>query len=374
MLKAKMIIKCWDYKAEYEAEKEEIHSAIEEVLTSGHLILGEKVKQFETDYANFCDVKFGVGVDNGTNAIFLALKALGIGENDEVITVSNTAVPTVSAIVSACARPVFVDIDETSFLMDTTKIESAISFKTKCILPVHLFGQCVDMDEVNMIAKKYELKVLEDCAQSHGAVYHDHKAGSLSDVAATSFYPTKILGTFGDAGMVMTNNEEMYKKLLRLRFYGMEGNYYAIEQGYNCRLDEIHAAVLLKKLNHITDYINKRRYLAERYHELLKDTSLILPAEIPSGKHSYCLYVVRHPKRDLIMEELKKMDIPLNIHYPCPVHLMKGYKYLNYKEGDLPVTEKTGKEIFSLPLYPSMTEDKQLYISDAIHEIMKKLH
>jgi len=242
-----MLIKGWDYIAEYENEKEEIHSAIEEVLTSGCLVLGDKVKQFETKYANYCEVKFGVGVDNGTNAIFLALKALGIGENDEVITVSNTAVATVSAIVSAGASPVFVDVDETSFLMDTTKIEKAINSKTKCILPVHLYGQCVEMDEVNQIAKKYNLKVIEDCAQSHGATYNNSKAGSLSDIAATSFYPTKILGTYGDAGMVLMNNEDLYNKLLRLRFYGIDGLYNAIEHGYNSRLDEIHAAILLKK-------------------------------------------------------------------------------------------------------------------------------
>ena len=369
-----MIIKGWDYMAEYENEKEEIHAAIEEVLTSGCLILGPKVKQFETDYAAYCDVNFGVGVDNGTNAIFLALKALGVGENDEVITVSNTAVATVSAIVSAGARPVFVDIDESSFLMDTSKIENVITSHTKCILPVHLFGQCVDMDEVNNIAKKYNLKVLEDCAQSHGATYKNFKAGSLSDIAATSFYPTKILGTYGDGGMVLTNNTELNNRLLRLRFYGQEGAYNAVEHGYNCRLDEIHAAILLKKLNHIEEYINKRRFLAAQYTHILGDTSLILPDESLSTKHAYYLYVVRHLRRDLILEELKKRSIFLNIHYPLPIHLMEGYKDLNYKKGDLPVTEKITEEIFSLPLYPSLTADQQLFVSDAIHDIIKKHH
>jgi aminotransferase EvaB len=369
-----MIIKSWEYIQEYNNEKAEILSAIEEVLSSGCLILGDHVKKFETDYAKYCGVKFGVGVDNGTNAIFLALKALGIGENDEVITVSNTAVATVSAIVSTGARPVFVDIDESSFLMDTTKIEWAINSNTKCILPVHLFGQCVDMDEINRIAKQYNLKVLEDCAQSHGAIYNNHKAGSLSDIAATSFYPTKILGTYGDAGMVLTNDEKLNIKLRRLRFYGMEESYNAIEHGYNCRLDEMHAAILLKKLSHINDYLNKRRYLAEQYQKLLQDTNLKLPVEMQYGKHSYYLYVVRHPKRDIILNELKKMNIFLNIHYPYPIHLMNAYKYLNYKKGDLPVTEKISKELFSLPLYPSFTEQKQQYLSDAIHEIMREIH
>ncbi|HOY32961.1 MAG TPA: DegT/DnrJ/EryC1/StrS family aminotransferase, partial [Bacteroidales bacterium] len=339
-----MIVKGWDYIQEYEDEKEEILSAISEVLESGQLVLGEKVRLFESEYAGYCELKYGVGVDNGTNAIFLALKALGIGKDDEVITVSFTAVPTVSAIVSAGARPVFVDIDEASMVMDTTKIESAISDKTKCILAVHLYGQCVDMEEVNRIARKYKLFVAEDCAQSHGAEYKGHKAGSLSDIAATSFYPTKILGTFGDGGLVMTRHEDLYHKLLRLRFYGMEKNYYAAGHGYNCRLDEIHAAVLLKKLKHLNEYLAKRRLLAKQYRELLSDTGLILPCEKTYGQHAWYLFPVRHMERDLILEELKKKDIFLNIHYPWPVHIMSGYQYLNYHKGDLPVSEKTAEQ------------------------------
>jgi aminotransferase EvaB len=365
-------MKVWDYRSEYEREKKEILSAIEEVLDSGQLILGDKVKEFESSYANFCEVNYGVGVDNGTNAVFLALKALGIGDGDEVITVSNTAVPTVSAIVSCNAKPVFVDVNDSDFLMDTTKIESVITAKTKCILPVHLFGQCVDMDEINRIAIKHDLKVLEDCAQSHGAVYKGKKAGSCSDIAATSFYPTKILGTYGDAGLVMTSNEDLYKKLLRLRYYGMEKTYYSVEHGYNCRLDEIHAAILLRKLIHLDDYILKRQDIAKRYNELLKDSGLILPTQVPYGSHSYYLYVVRHPKRDIIMDELKKHDIFLNISYPWPIHTMDAYKYLGYKEGDLPVTEKIAHELFSLPMYPSLTEEKQLFVCDAVISVLKK--
>jgi aminotransferase EvaB len=365
-----MAIRGWDYRLEYEDEREEIHSAIEEVLCSGSLVLGDKVKKFESDYAHYCEVQFGVGVDNGTNAIFLALKALGIGENDEVITVANTAVPTVSAIVSAGARPVFVDVDAASFLMDTTKIEAAITPRTKCLLPVHLFGQCVDMDEIARIAQRYNLKVLEDCAQSHGATYKGHKAGSLSDIAATSFYPTKILGTFGDAGMVLTNNEVLYKKLLRLRFYGMDGHGYALEHGYNCRLDEIQAAILLKKFNHIEDYISKRISLAKQYQALLKGTGLVLPAEMSYGRHAYYLYVVRHPQQDLILAELKSKDVLLNVHYPHPIHLMEGYKFLNYTAGDLPITERLANEIFSLPLYPSLTNTTQQYVAEVIQKIM----
>ncbi|MDD3877597.1 MAG: DegT/DnrJ/EryC1/StrS family aminotransferase [Bacteroidales bacterium] len=367
------MIKSWEYKAEYEHEKEEILAAVEEVLNSGCLILGSKVKKFEQDFADYCGTRYGVGVDNGTNAIFLALKALGIGENDEVITVSNTAVATVSAIVSAGAIPVFVDIEEDTFLMDTHKIERLITAQTKCILPVHLFGQCVDMDEVNRIAKQYRLRVIEDCAQSHGATYKNRKAGSMSDIAATSFYPTKILGTYGDGGMVLTNDEELYSKLTRLRFYGMDATGHALVHGYNCRLDEIHAAILLKKLRHIENYISQRRLLADHYNLLLKNTDLVLPVEKLDRKHAYYLYVVRHAKRDLVLSELKKKGIHLNIHYPRPIHMMDAYKNLHYKTGDLPVTERIANEIFSLPLYPSFSLEKLQVVTDSLQEIMTKI-
>ncbi len=364
-----MDIKVWDYIEEYKQEKEEIMSAIEEVLNSGWLILGSKVKAFEVAYAQFCKTKYGIGVANGTDAIFLALKALGIGVGDEVVTVSNTAIPTVSAIVSTGATPVFVDIHADTYLMDVSKIEQAITSKTKCILPVHLFGQCVDMDKVNEIAKKYNLFVLEDCAQSHGALYKGKKAGSMSDISTTSFYPTKILGTYGDGGMVNTSAEELDKKMRRLRFYGAEKTYYAIEHGYNSRLDELHAAILLKKINHLDEYINRRRKIAAKYDEMLKNTNLILPLEADYGRHAYYIYVVRHPNRDYIMEELKKMNIHLNISYPWPIHTMTGYADLGYKVGDLPVTEKAAKEIFSLPMYPTLTDDQQNIVIDKLIEL-----
>ena len=345
-----MSIKVWDYKVEYQNEKQEILSAIEEVLDSGWLILGQKVKSFEEEYSKFSETKFGIGVANGTDAIFLALKSLGIGKGDEIITVSNTAIPTVSAIVSTGATPVFVDIDPNTYLMDVSKIEKVISTNTKCILPVHLYGQCVDMDTLNEIAIKHNLFVLEDCAQSQGAEYKCFKAGSLGDISTTSFYPTKILGTYGDGGMVNTNNIELDAKLRRLRFYGAEKTYYAIEHGYNSRLDELHASILLSKIKHLNSYIERRRQLASQYNELLKDTDLILPLEAKYGKHAYYLYVVRHTERDLIMTELKKRDIIVNISYPWPIHTMTGYNYLGYKNGDLPVTEEMATQIFSLPI------------------------
>ena len=368
-----MAIKVWDYKKEYLNEKDEIFSAIEEVLDSGWLILGDKVKQFEAAYSSFINTKYGIGVANGTDAIFLALKALGIGHGDEVITVSNTAIPTVSAIVSTGAKPVFVDINEDTYVMDVNKIESAITSQTKCLLPVHLFGQCADMDTIKQLALKYNLFVLEDCAQCHGAEYKNEKAGSLSDISTTSFYPTKILGTYGDGGMVNTSNEELNKKMRRLRFYGAEKTYYAIEHGYNSRLDELHASILLNKLSHLESYIERRRRLALQYYDLLKDTDLILPYEAPYGKHAFYIFVVRHAKRDIIMEELKKRDILVNISYPWPIHIMEGYSYLGYKEGDLPVTETAAKQIFSLPMYPTLTDEEQQTVSEALHEILSRL-
>jgi dTDP-3-amino-2,3,6-trideoxy-4-keto-D-glucose/dTDP-3-amino-3,4,6-trideoxy-alpha-D-glucose/dTDP-2,6-dideoxy-D-kanosamine transaminase len=354
-----MTIRVWAYLAEYEQEKEEIHDAIKSVLASGSLILGDNVNLFEKEFACYCGVRYGVGVNSGTDALFLGLKALGIGEGDEVITVSNTAVPTVSAIVSAGAAPRFVDIDPETYLMDTAHIEGAITKKTKCILPVHLYGQCVDMDRVRDLAERYGLKVLEDCAQSHGALYKGKKAGSMSDAAAFSFYPTKILGGYGDGGMVVTDDEILYKRLLRLRFYGMEKTYYALEHGYNSRLDELHAAILRAKLKHLDDYLTRRKELAAHYDRMLADTELILPTIMAGNDHAYYLYVCRHPERDRIIEELKKHDIFVNISYPWPIHIMTGYQYLGYKEGDFPHTEKAAREIFSLPMYPSLADEEQ---------------
>jgi aminotransferase EvaB len=369
-----MAIRVWDYLNEYEREKEEIHAAIEKVLSSGRLILGDSLKNFEEAFARYCGVTFGVGVNSGTDALFLGLKALGIGMGDEVITVANTAVPTVSAIVSTGATPVFVDIDPETYLMDTTLLEEVITEKTKCILPVHLYGQCVDMNSVNKIANAYGLKVIEDCAQSHGASFNGIKAGAMSDIAAFSFYPTKVLGGYGDGGMVITSDENLNEKIRRLRFYGMEQNYYAEEHGYNSRLDEIHAEILLRKLSHLNEYIKRRKELAHRYNKLLATTSLSLPKTMPDNEHVYHLYVCRHPERDKIISRLRTKEIIVNINYPWPIHTMKGYAYLGYKEGDLPHTEKAAREIFNLPMYPSLSNDEQRLVIEALRGILDDIN
>jgi aminotransferase EvaB len=366
-----MQVRVWSYLKEYINEKDEIHQAIEQVLNSEVLILGENVKQFENEFSAYCQSKFGIGVNSATDAIFFALKALGVEPGDEIITVSNTAVPTVSAIVAAGAVPKFVDIDPTTYLMKVEQIADVITPRTKGIIAVHLFGQCVDMDLLTEIAIRNNLYVIEDCAQSHGAQYKGRIAGSMSQISTFSFYPTKILGGYGDGGMMVTKNVELNSHMKRLRFYGMEKTYYAIEHGYNSRLDELHAAILRKKLLHLNEYIANRRRIALRYDEELKDTPLQLPLELSHNKHAYYIYVVRHADRTNIMEKLKSKGILLNISYPWPIHTMTGYEYLGYKIGDLPETELAANEIFSLPMYPTLTYEEQSYVIEAIKEIFQ---
>jgi dTDP-3-amino-2,3,6-trideoxy-4-keto-D-glucose/dTDP-3-amino-3,4,6-trideoxy-alpha-D-glucose/dTDP-2,6-dideoxy-D-kanosamine transaminase len=368
-----MTIPVWDYRKEYEQERDEVAEAMELVFGSGRLILGQRVKEFEEQFADYCGVGHGVGVNSGTDALFLGLKAIDVGEGDEVVTVANTAVPTVAAIVSTGATPRFVDIDPDTYLMDVEQLEAAVTPKTKCILPVHLFGQCVRMEVVREVADRHGLKVLEDCAQSHGATRRGVMAGAMSDLAAFSFYPTKILGGYGDGGMVVTNDEAIAARLRRLRMYGMEREYYAEEHGYNSRLDELHAAILTRKLTHLDDYIARRRLLASQYDEELDDTSLILPRTNADNVHAYYLYVARHPKRDRIIEELAKRDVMAKVDYRYPIHTMRAYTWLGYHSGDLPQTERAMDEIFSLPMYPMLSDDEQQTVCAALHEILEML-
>ena len=360
------MIRVWSYLDELKAEESEIQDAVNSVLHSGTLILGENVQKFEEEFASWCGAASGVGVNSGTDALFLALKAWGIGEGDEVITVSNTAVPTVAAVGAAGARARFVDVEYESALMDTSRLAEVVNERTKAIIPVHLYGHCVDMDAVGALARERGLKVLEDCAQSHGALQNGRRGGSMGDLAAFSFYPTKILGGYGDGGMILANSEDDDEKLRRLRFYGMSGTYYSIEEGYNSRLDELHAGILRKKLKHLDTYIEKRRELARRYDEALGGTELGLPVEKPGNRHAYYLYVVRHPERDRILSHLESRDIHLNISYPWPIHIMPAYRRLGYSEGDFPVTERLAREIFSLPMFPSLTGEAQQRVIRAL--------
>ncbi len=366
------MIKVWDYLKEYEAHRDQILAAVDETFRSGRLILGAKVTELESKFAVYCGLtQPGAGVNNGTDALFLALKALGVENGDEVITVSNTAIPTVSAIVSAGGTPRFIDIDPDTLLMDTNLLEQAITRKTKVLLPVHLYGQCVNMEQVTDVAKRHGLPVLEDCAQSHGASRHGARCGSLSDVAAFSFYPTKLLGTYGDGGMVLSSSSELIERIKSLRMYGMKGVYYAEEHGYNTRLDEVHAAILLRKLDWLADDLARRRAIAARYDRELADLPLTLPRVLPGNEHAYYLYVVRHPKRDRVLDELKKRDIHLNVSYPYPIHTMRGYRHVSGAgEGDLPHTERAANEVFSLPMYPTLSDAEQTEVIAALRQIV----
>ncbi|MBI3955688.1 DegT/DnrJ/EryC1/StrS family aminotransferase [Candidatus Gottesmanbacteria bacterium] len=345
----------WNPLPEYEEIGSEIHAAIALVLSSRTLILGPEVVKFEESFARFVGCRYGVGVGNGTDAINIGLRTLDIRKGDEVITAANTAIPTVAAIMAAGATPKLVDVLPDTLLMDPTKLQSRITKRTRCIIPVHLYGQSCDMDAIMKIARAKKLFVLEDCAQAAGATYksrvksQESRVGSIGDIAAFSFYPTKIIGAYGDAGMITTHNADLAKRARSLRMYGTKGSYIAkIEGGVNSRLDELHAAILSVKLRYIKKWIKERRRLAERYQR----------EKIASG-HVYHLYVVRHKKRDAIVKHLQKQGIHTAIHYPVPIHLMPAFRNLGYRKGDFPVTEEAARTILSLPLYPGLTDKEQ---------------
>ncbi len=366
-------IPVWDYRVEYEQERADLLDGLEQVMASGRLILGESVRSFEREFSAYCGAAHGIGVNSGTDALVLALRVLRIGMGDEVITTSNTAIPTVSAIVTAGGTPRFVDIDDSTYLMDVAQLGSAITSRTRCIIPVHLFGQCVDMTALGVVASRHNLALLEDCAQSAGAEHRGRRAGSMSELAAFSFYPTKVLGGYGDGGMVLTSNADFNARLRRLRMYGTEQVYFSHEHGYNSRLDELHAEMLRRKLRRLGAYIERRRALAQRYDELLRGSGLRLPQTGAGNGHVYYLYVVRHPARDRIIRELAARDIIVNISYPSPIHTMPPYAPFGTGLGSLPVTEQAAKEIFSLPMYPSLTKAEQDRVCEALYDILRVL-
>ena len=348
----------WNYLEDYKKNKKKILSITDKVFSSGNLILSKEVLSFEKNFSTFTNNKFGIGVNSGTDALQIALMSIGVKKNDEVITVSNTAVPTVSAIISCNAKPVFVDVNEEDFLINTALIEKKITKKTKAIIPVNLYGQSANYKHIKKITKKYNIKIIEDCAQSAGAFYNANPSGSLGDMAAFSFYPTKNLGAYGDGGMIVTKNKNLSLSCKKLRKYGMSKNYYSEIHGINSRLDEIQAAILNFRLTKLNSNIIKRRKIAKIYNDNLKTDSLTLPVENSGNYHSYYVYVVRHPNRKKIMNYLMDNGIFCNISYPFPIHSMRGYKYLNVKNDDLKNTNKLSKEIFSLPMYPELSNVK----------------
>jgi len=361
-----------DLSRQYKKYKKEFDSIISAVFEKGSFILGENLKFFEENFAKYLEINYAIGVANGTEALFLALKAFEIGNGDEVITVSNTAVPTISAIDTAGAKPVFVDIEENTFNIDPSKIESAITLKTKAIIPVHLYGNPCNMEKIIRLAAKYNLKIIEDCAQAHGAEYKGKKVGTFGDYGAFSFYPSKNLNANGDAGMVVTNNGKLAEKIRLLRNYGFADRYNSILRGCNSRLDEIQAALLDFKLTKLDEWNKRRCQIADRYMNELVKLPIIIPLVFPEHKHVFHLFVVRVSQRQKFLEFMSASGIDIIIHYPLPIHLQPAYEFLNYKRGDFPVTEKVSEEILSLPIYPELEEKEISYIIAKIINYFRK--
>jgi len=363
-----MSIPLVNLRKQYAPLKDEIITGIEHVFDGMQLFLGENVQALEKDFAQFCGAKYGVGVSDGTSALHIILRAMGIGPGDEVITVSHTFIATAEAILLVGAKPVFVDIDPVTYLMDVAQVESKITSQTKAILPVHLYGQVVDMDPLMDLASRYHLRVIEDAAQAHGAEYKGRKAGSLGDAAAFSFYYSKNLGAYGEGGFVTTNDPELYRRVRMIRDHGSERRYYHDLVGMNARLDEIQAVVLRAKLPHLAEWNQQRRAHAALYNQLLKDSKAITPVEREGNSHIYHLYVLRVPRRDELQAFLKERGIFTGIHYPVPNHLQPAMASLGYKPGDFPVTEQVVSEIISLPMFAELTDEEIKEVAGAVKE------
>lgn len=361
-----------DLKRQYDSIKKEIDGKIREVLENGEFILGRNVKAFEREFARYCGVKYGVGVASGTDALTLSLKALDISKGDEVITVPNTFIATVDAISHNGAAPIFVDIELENYTMKVSDIKQKITEKTKAILPVHIYGHPVNMKPLLEIAEKNNLYVVEDACQAHGAEYTGKKIGSLGDCTCFSFYPSKNLGAYGDAGMILTNNEEIAERITALRDYGRKEKYKHNVIGYNSRLDEVQAAILRVKLKYLDRWVEERRKNAKKYNELLSEVpGVTLPIEEFYAKHAYYLYVIRVRHRDKMQRWLNSKGISTLIHYPIPIHLQNAYRHLGLRKGSFPVTEKYSKEILSLPMFPELTENEILYVCQSTKEFIQ---
>lgn len=361
-----------DLKAQYQTIKPEIDKAIENVISNTAFILGKAVAEFEEQFATYCGAKHCVGINSGTSALIMALKALDVGEGDEVITTTNTFIATAEAISFAGATPVLVDIEDGSYNMDPGKLEKAITGKTKAIIPVHLYGQPADMDPILEIAEKKGIPVIEDSAQAHGAQYKGKKTGGLAKVACFSFYPGKNLGAYGEGGAITTNDEEIAKKARMLRDHGSPKKFYHEFIGNNCRLEGIQGAVLSVKLKHLDKWNDGRRKNAGLYRKYLQGTGVGLPEEMPYARHVYHVFCVRVKDREKLIDFLKEKGIFTNIHYPIPIHLQKAYSFLGYKKGDFPVTEGCMDQILSLPMFAELTEEEIKYTADCIKEFYGK--
>ncbi|RPI18422.1 MAG: DegT/DnrJ/EryC1/StrS family aminotransferase [Ignavibacteriae bacterium] len=358
-----------DLKTQYLQIKEEILQGINEVLDNTAYVCGKKVKKFEEDFSKLENAKYCVALSSGTDALHTALLTIGIKSGDEVIVPVNTFIATSESISLCNGKPVFVDHDERTFNIDVNKIEEKITNKTKAIIPVHLYGQPAEMDKIIEIAKKYKLYVIEDCSQAHLSEYKGNKTGTIGDIGTYSFYPGKNLGAYGEAGAVLTNNEELFNSMLRFRQHGSVEKYMHDSEGHNYRMEEIQAAVLNVKLRYIESWTEKRRQAAAKYNEQLANllkNEIIAPYCPEYVKAVYHLYVIRAKDRDKLGKYLNSKGVQNALHYPVPLHMQKAYSYLKHKEGDFPVAEKCCKEILSIPMFPEISDEQINYVCESI--------
>ncbi|MBZ5522591.1 MAG: DegT/DnrJ/EryC1/StrS family aminotransferase [Acidobacteriia bacterium] len=368
-----MSVPILDLKAQYSAIREEVRVAIDSVLEKQHFILGPEVKALEKEIAAYCGTKYAVGVASGTDALILGLRACGVGPGDEVIVPSFTFIATADAVSALGAKPVFAEIERGTFNMAPASVERLINSHTRALVPVHLYGQCVDMEPLLKLAQAHNLKIVEDTAQAIGSTYNGRRAASMGDAGCISFFPSKNLGGYGDGGMVVTNSEEVFNHLLSLRSHGSIKKYFSEEQGWNSRLDELQAAILRVKLRHLEQWNRQRREAADRYDEILQD--YVPEAEIPArsglGEHVFHQYTIRVDERDLVQKGLGEMGITTMVYYPTPIHLQPIYSSLGYHEGDLPVTETACRQALSLPMFPEITEEQVEYVCIALRQAVK---
>ena len=358
-----------DLKAQYQGIKTEVNAAIQGVLDSCQFTLGSEVAAFEQEYAVYCNSKHGIGVNTGTSALHMALLAAGVGRGDEVITVPFTFVASVSAIDYTGATTVFVDIDPQTFTMDATKLEAAITKKTKAIIPVHLYGQSADMDPILEIAKRHGLVVIEDACQAHGAEYKGRRAGSMGDMGCFSFYPGKNLGAYGEAGMVVTDNPEYSRTIRMLRDWGAEKKYHHVLKGYNFRMEGIQGAVLRVKLRYLEGWTEGRRTAAAHYDRLFAGSGVATPKAMGHNRHVYHIYAIRTGHRQAWQDALLAQGIQTGIHYPTPVHLLPAFADLGYHAGDFPHSEQASNQVLSLPMYPELTQAQCEEVARAVKNL-----
>ncbi|MBI1882814.1 MAG: DegT/DnrJ/EryC1/StrS family aminotransferase [Chlamydiae bacterium] len=366
-----MKIPFFDLRKQYQREASELQKALKNIFKLGHFILGKNVQTLEEKIAQFTGSPYAVGVASGSDALWLALLALGVGPGDEVITTPYTFIATVTAILKVGAKPIFVDIESQGFSMDVTQLEKGVSKRTRAMIPVHLFGLCVSMDKVMDFARRHRLKVIEDAAQSLGATVGGKSSGSIADVGALSFYPTKNLGAAGDAGMILMRDEKLAQKVKMLRAHGSEKKYFHEILGWNSRTDEIQAAILLIKLKQLKKRVERRRKIANQYLDLLKDLPLVLPREPAGFYHAYNQFVIRSSGRDPLREFLSRKGIGTEIYYPLPLHLQPCFSMLKHRPGDFPNAEHAAQESLALPLYPEMDESQVREVARQIVSFFK---